>query len=71
MLMPEQVTICEESSQQLNGTADIPSIILYEENFESTFKFNVQMKEIIPEVTIMKLGIGVRGCMIMDQATLV
>ena len=37
-----EVTICEESSQQLNGTADIPSIILYEENFESTFKFNVR-----------------------------
>ena len=35
-------TICEESSQQLNGTADISSIILYEEDFESTFKFNVR-----------------------------
>lgn len=37
-----ETTICEESNQQLNGSADVSSLILFEEDFESTFKFNMR-----------------------------
>ena len=34
--------ICEESSKQLNATADVSSLVLFSEDFESSFKFNVR-----------------------------
>ena len=37
-----ETTICEESTQQLNGSAEVSSMILYAEDFESTFKFNLR-----------------------------
>ena len=35
-------TICEESSKQLNASADISSMVLFSEDFESSFRFNVR-----------------------------
>ena len=34
--------ICEESSKQLNASADVSSLVLFSEDFESSFKFNIR-----------------------------